>query len=461
MARVPKSQVEESAPYDDLVTETPKLKKGEQPKKPPPKAQGFPKVLKVHFWKVSDCEKFCQVVGIKLTSDDRKLTYTKSQKRLAKNKAKYTENRENPFIRRERTQGNAARRVESQLWVNTLDYNGGDAFFPYLTVNITFPKLGDLVEFSRLVKQKIALGTASINYPYRNNRVWKYEWKSLWKDHNPKYPIYVISKGRADSRLTVKALESKNIPYYVVIEPQDYEAYSWVIDPKKILVLPFSNHGQGPGRARNWCWDHSKKNGFKRHWVMDDNIEDFFRLEKTRKIPVADGGLFRVIEEWVDRFKNLPITGLQYDFFCIDRNGAPPVVLNTRIYSCLLIENSCPFRWRGRYNEDTILSLDVLKAGMCTAQFNILLQGKGPTQALGGGNTAEFYANEGTWNKSQMLETAHPDVAKVKWKFSRFHHEVNYRPFKDNKLEFVEGYTPKKNMSETSKYAMEKVKLSD
>jgi hypothetical protein len=72
---------------------------------------------------------------------------------------------------------------------------------------------------------------------------------------NPKYPVYVISKGRWESRLTSKALELIKVPYHIVIEPQEYKQYSAVIDSEKILVLPFSNLGQGSIPARNWVWD--------------------------------------------------------------------------------------------------------------------------------------------------------------------------------------------------------------
>ena len=51
-----------------------------------------------------------------------------------------------------------------------------------------------------------------------------------------KYPIYIISKGRWKSRLTSKALEEMNMPYYIVVEPQEYEKYLKVIEEKKILV---------------------------------------------------------------------------------------------------------------------------------------------------------------------------------------------------------------------------------
>ena len=50
----------------------------------------------------------------------------------------------------------------------------------------------------------------------------------------------------------------------------------------------------------------------------------------------------------------------------------------------------------------------------------------------------EIY-KDGTLNKSKMLEELHPDVAKVVWKFNRWHHHVDYRSFKNNKLKRKEG----------------------
>lgn len=89
---------------------------------------------------------------------------------------------------------------------------------------------------------------------------------------NPKYPVYIISKGRWESRLTSRALERINVPYHIVIEPQEYKQYAAVINPAKIFVLPFSNLGQGSIPARNWVWEHSISMGVERHWILDDNI---------------------------------------------------------------------------------------------------------------------------------------------------------------------------------------------
>lgn len=55
---------------------------------------------------------------------------------------------------------------------------------------------------------------------------------------SPNYPIYIVSKGRWDTRQTSKALEKINVPYYIIVEQQEYDKYASVIDPSKILVLP-------------------------------------------------------------------------------------------------------------------------------------------------------------------------------------------------------------------------------
>ena len=132
---------------------------------------------------------------------------------------------------------------------------------------------------------------------------------------NPKYPIYIISKGRWDSRLTSKALERMKVPYHIVIEPQEYKYYSDVIDKKKILTLPFKNLGKGSIPARNWVWEHSIQNGHLKHWIMDDNIYDFYRLNRNVRNIVQTGTIFKICEDFTDRYDNVPISGLNYRFF--------------------------------------------------------------------------------------------------------------------------------------------------
>lgn len=255
---------------------------------------------------------------------------------------------------------------------------------------------------------------------------------------NPSYPVYIISKGRWESRLTSKHLEKLGVPYYIVIEPQEYENYSKVIDPKKILQLPFSNLGQGSIPARNWVWEHSISIGAKRHWIMDDNIDGFYRLNNNLKLKVADGTIFKCAEDFTDRYTNVQMSGLNYFMFASRKTKMPPYYLNTRVYSCILLSNECEHRWRGRYNEDTDLSIRILKDGYATILFNAFLCMKSTTMTMKGGNTEELYKLDGKQDgrllMAQSLVDQHPDIVTVSWKWDRYQHSVDYSPFKKTKL---------------------------
>lgn len=251
---------------------------------------------------------------------------------------------------------------------------------------------------------------------------------------DPKYPVYVISKGRWESRLTVKALQARNIPFHVVVEPQEFDAYAREIPSQVILTLPFSNLGQGSIPARNWVWDHSVSIGAERHWILDDNIRYFYRLTDNIKWRTTDGATFRAIEDCVDRYENVALSGMQYAMFVPRRSPRPPILINTRIYSCILIKNDIPYRWRGRYNEDTDLSLRALKDGWCTILFNAFPCDKQATMKMKGGNTDALYQGDGRLKMAQSLVEQHPDVVKISWKWGRYQHVVDYTPFKGNKL---------------------------
>lgn len=274
---------------------------------------------------------------------------------------------------------------------------------------------------------------------------------------NPRFPLYIVSKGRHETRHTSKALESMRVPYFIIIEEQEFDLYASVIDKSKILVLdqrfkdefdtfpgvnrkdwPRNEDGSvkstGSGPARNFAWNHSIESGFSHHWVMDDNIRSFYRLNQNSKIKVSDGTIFHAMEDFVLRYMNVGMAGPNYVFFAKQRQQLRPFIKNTRIYSCNLIRNDLPYRWRCRYNEDTDLSLRMLKDGWCTVLFNAFLQQKLVTQSVKGGNTDEFYAKEGTLVKSKMLVDLHPDCTRLVFKFKRWHHYADYNRFKNNAL---------------------------
>lgn len=227
------------------------------------------------------------------------------------------------------------------------------------------------------------------------------------------------------------------IPYRIVIEPQEYEAYAKYIDHAKILVLPFQNLGLGSIPARNWIWEHSIEEGHSKHWILDDNIDGYIYYNNNLKNPIDNGAAFAGIEAFVDRYSNVALAGHHYSMFiCAKKGYHPPFLLNTRIYSSILIDNSIPFRWRGKYNEDTDLSLRVLKSGLCTMLFYVWGANKMSTMMMKGGNE-EIYSEAG---KSRHLMTEsliqqHPDCVRSIPRYGReVHHYINYRQFYKNKL---------------------------
>jgi hypothetical protein len=256
----------------------------------------------------------------------------------------------------------------------------------------------------------------------------------------PRYPIYVISKGRWESRLTVRQLELMECPYKLVVEPQEYDKYAFFVDPKNILTLPFSNLGQGSIPARNWVWDHAQENGAERHWILDDNIRSFFFINRNVYIWALTPAIFEMAEDFVDRYENIGQAGFQYFMFVKRKAKFAPFDLNTRIYSCILNKTDLSFRWRGRYNEDTDLSIRILKAGWCTVLFYALIADKMTTMTMKGGNTEELYKDDGRKKMAESLVEQHPDITKVVWKWNRWQHSVNYTGFTQRLVPKPEWY---------------------
>ena len=276
--------------------------------------------------------------------------------------------------------------------------------------------------------------------------------------------------------LTSKSLTRMKINHNIVIEKNEYDNYNQVSKDNKYITLiilnkkfqeeynTFDNLGdtksKGPGAARNFVWNHSINKGFSHHWVMDDNIYRFFRLNKNRQFEVMSIAFFRAMEDFCLRYINIAMAGPQYFMFAPRKSKMPPLILNTRIYYCNFLKKSIPFRWRGRYNEDTDLSVRILKSGQCTVQFNAFLQQKAPTQTVKGGCSKEFYDNEGTYNKSRMQVDMHPDISKLVYRFGRVHHHVNYSGFKKNKLIRKKGFNFNE-LPEINDYGMKLEKVNE
>lgn len=338
---------------------------------------------------------------------------------------------------------------------------------------INFETKKDIEELSEIFQQKITEKTKSIWFPKLAQHT-----KTLYRvvgEGKNQYPIYIVSKGRADIKkcLTAKWLNQLEVEHFLVVEPNEFESYEKAFQDMrytKLLILDMKYKkdyetlddrgdtiGKGPGGARNFCWEHSKKLGYKYHWVMDDNIDCFHYLNHNTKFKVRTGLIFKIAEDFFTRFSNVAFGSLNYSKFAKENDRLPAYVKNTRMYSCIFIRNNVPFHWRGRYNEDTILSLDALTEEWCTIQLNAFLADKVTTQRISGGNNEMFYQKEGTEPKSEMLVKEYPQYATMVYKFHRAHHHVDYSSF-TQELEYRSTYQKKEG---TNNYGMKVVKIPE
>lgn len=254
----------------------------------------------------------------------------------------------------------------------------------------------------------------------------------------PRYPVYIPSKGRYDKCLTARCFVRDGTPFRIVVEPQEADLYAKEFGRERILTLPFSNLGLGSIPARNWIKDHSISEGHARHWQFDDNISGIWRKYRGHRLYCEAGVALAATEDFADRYENVAIAGLNYVMFAMETTK--PFVLNAHVYSATLFMNKLPHRWRGRYNEDTDICLQVLADGYCTVQMNAFLVQKIGTMKMKGGNTDELYKGDGRLKMARSLERVWPGVVETKRRFKRPQHVVKFawRHF-DNKLKLKPG----------------------
>jgi hypothetical protein len=241
-----------------------------------------------------------------------------------------------------------------------------------------------------------------------------------------RYPVYIPSKGRADKAYTARMFLKDGVDFKIVVEPQEVTRYAEVLGEDRLLVLP--ENDRGLVYSRNWIKDHSIAGGHERHWQFDDDIPYMQRAYKGRKIRCSSRAALAALEDFVDRYENIALASFNSDFFVpyvagFSEMQKPPFHLNFRCYTCFLVLNSLPNRWRYRYNEDTDMTLQVLTAGWCTILLNVFLISTPATMTHGGGQT-DIYIDDGRLRMSRQLERVWPGVVTTKRRFRRPQHKV-------------------------------------
>lgn len=280
------------------------------------------------------------------------------------------------------------------------------------------------------------------------------------------YPIFVISYNRAKNHTTAKWLAKYGVKHYMILHKEQIEEYkkyqtpemkqyttfiefddSYKLKYETCDDIPHRIQNAGSGAERNFAWDYSIKLGAKAHWLMDDNMA-FMHITGKSTIGKKAGTYirkrcdkeafqtkFHKAEHFFNKYENLLMLELaQNDFFFNVRDTT--YALNTRCFSCNLISNDMPIRWCGRYNEDVILSTDIMVAGYCIASYiGGVRKAKQSARCAVGGNHATktgdvnslyqdgFDYRNSSLKKTNLLLKVYPQFYRKVIKYGRIHHE--------------------------------------
>ena len=287
----------------------------------------------------------------------------------------------------------------------------------------------------------------------------------IFKNDEFTYPIFIISYNRPNANASTIANFIKfGVKINVVVHKeqlQDYKKYfnsplvNWILfdDEYKHKYETLSNvdsheKNAGSGAERNFAWDCAKNAGYTAYWNFDDNMGFMYQTGKLtsskrslERVGIKDRNLFIKLfhkaEDFYDSYDNLFIMELGE---CNNFLSRSVPTINRRCYSALLINTAIPTQWRGRYNEDTIMSIDTLINGFCTVQTPILLKIKQSTRSAKGGNHSVGKGKDDLKNqvysdginyefssslKSQMLVAVYPQYCYLKYRVGRIHHGYN------------------------------------
>jgi hypothetical protein len=236
----------------------------------------------------------------------------------------------------------------------------------------------------------------------------------------PRYPVFVLSKGRWQNPLTAKFLLRDEVPFRLVVEPSEEAAYRDALPDADLLIAPHDR--MGATGVRCFIRDVAIDEGWERHWQLDDNMLAVLRLYRGRRIRCNSSIGFRACEDFTDRYENIGVSGLNYDVFVPDDTPVP-FYLNCHVYSCVLVWNRMPYRWRLPLNDDTDLCLQVLSAGLCTVNINVFMVAKMATMTMPGGQ-GSLYHGDGRLRMARTLEQAWPYVVETRRRFKRPQHVV-------------------------------------
>jgi hypothetical protein len=217
---------------------------------------------------------------------------------------------------------------------------------------------------------------------------------------NIKYKINILSLGRYNDKTgkTHKLLCKMKIKHYLFCEDFEYIEYkNWINGDYCNLINSGKDYHlleEGGQHIRNYIMDYWRERGENFIWMLDDNIEFYQRLYYGNKIKIYSKEIFTSMEHYIKHYQNIGLCSHNLSSEMNSGGVRKCLYINMKHFSSLLINLKTNIRFRFKYNEDHIFSIDNLVKGFQTICFNHVLYNKKTSGTESGGN-ATIYKSGG------------------------------------------------------------------
>ncbi len=242
------------------------------------------------------------------------------------------------------------------------------------------------------------------------------------------HPIFIPSKNRVENSKTIEHMEALGKQCTVVVESEDYEAYSAKYPNQNFLVLPLSN--MGISFVRNFILQAARLSGYEWFWMIDDDIQNFFVREGTKMVKQD----FNVLDKAEEIFMALPdVAQASLEYQQLAWSATSEYRLNTYNDVCVCINTKLTsglnYREYVSLKEDRDFTMQIIKSGKQVCRVTRYAFGA-PKNGSNKGGLKEEYDTQGRellcsqrmielWGNDvcrlHVKDDGRPDV-KINWK---------------------------------------------
>lgn len=237
--------------------------------------------------------------------------------------------------------------------------------------------------------------SVSVNYQDIKKGVWKPADLPPKKKHSitPEYPINIVSFGRNNKfGFTHKLLTQLKIHHYLFVEKNQAKGYRLWYDAEyceMVVADNFSEEKMGSTPMRNYIMDYWKDEDYV--WILDDNIKKYNYFNNGKKNTIESPVIFKMVENYVNGCDNVGIASHNFNPFVSQGCERSCLIVNSKCYSSMLLNNKIGLRFSHRHQEDNFISIDCICKGYNTISFNTVLYDKNTSGQDKGGNHDTIY----------------------------------------------------------------------